>query len=115
MRCSGEGASSGAEDGCEHSALSFVTLGCESLRTRLVMGMVFDLATGAGLEQISQSGSRSSKCSVWGCPGAVLPTTIVTESVSDSKLRMEFGVMANCCTCKFIEARGFSCGDAAGF
>jgi hypothetical protein len=116
IRCNGDGASSGAELGWDERAESFVTAGClrcESFRTRSGRGVVFDRLTAAGFSQISHSGSRSSRWSGW--PGVVRPTTIVIESVSDSKLCIEVGVIASCCTCRFMDARGLSLGDAVGF
>jgi hypothetical protein len=71
--CRGEGASRGAEDGCDDSALSLVTLGCFCEGERM-SGEVGTLLTARvslftafiGFEQISHSGSRSSRCSVMG-------------------------------------------------
>jgi hypothetical protein len=52
---------------------------------------VFARVTPGGFAQISHSGSRSSR---W--RGPVRPTTRVMESVSDSKERIEVGVMDSC-------------------
>ena len=118
MRCNGDGASSGADDGaCEDSALNFVTLGwrCESVRTSPNAGVVLDLVTAGGFEQSSHSGSRSSRWSFRGSPGVVRPTTMVMESASDSKLWIEVGVMASCCSFRFMDACGCRVGVAVGF
>ena len=71
--CKGEGASRGAEDGCDERALSLVTFGCfcEGERTSGEVGTLLTvrgsfLTAFNGLEQISHSGSRSSRCSVMG-------------------------------------------------
>jgi hypothetical protein len=120
MRCSGDGASRGADDGCELSAESLVTVGCafESARLRVETGVVCDRVGAAGFAQISHSGSRSSRCNFVGTPEAVRPTTRVMESVSESKLVAEVGVTESFCTVKFTEAldlRGGTMLVAAGF
>jgi hypothetical protein len=61
MRWRGEEASRGADVGCEYNALSWLTLACEFVRTRLGAGVVLDRATTGGLDTISHSGSRSSR------------------------------------------------------
>lgn len=69
--------------------------------------MVFERVGAGGLAMISHSGSRSSRCK-----GPVPPTTSVMESVSDSKERMEVGVMESFWTCRFMAARGLRAGEA---
>lgn len=122
--CSGEETSRGAEEGCaegcEDKALAAVTRGCLRLRERsrvalrsgrsceverLLYGGV-DVDLGAGLGTISHWGSW---LSTWAfhafvSAGVVRPTTTVMDSLSDSKLRIEVGVRADCC--------GFRLGDS---
>lgn len=101
----------GAEDGCEQSALAAVTRGCLRLRERSRVAFRWgrsreverfvdeDVAVEVGLGRISHSGSW---LSTWAfqalaSAGAVRPTTMVMDSLSDSKLRIEVGVRAGCC------------------
>lgn len=120
MRCSGEGASSGAEDGCEQRALILVTFGCrydgERVRgdtdvSRASRASRFEASV--GFVQISHSGSRSSRWSLMGMelPGDACATIIVTESASESKLRLDVGVNAGC---KYGDAAGLSIPPSIG-
>lgn len=83
--CSGDETSRGSEDGCEQSADAAVTWGClrDSVRLREMSRFLT-----VGLGSISHSGSWDSTFAVQAsfCADVVRPTTMVMDSLSESKL-----------------------------
>lgn len=81
--------------GCEDSADAAVTRGClrDTVRLRGVSRFEY-----VGLGRISHDGSWDSTYAFQACfcAGSVRATTMVIDSLSDSKLRIEVGVSGNC-------------------